>query len=83
MRFSFFFFLGTHLQEKSYECKFADCGMAFKWGSDLRIHVQKVHEGIKFSCDICGKEFMDPKGQKRHMINIHGSEKVKKTEQNL
>ena len=57
--------------------------MAFKWAADLRIHIQRVHEGIKFSCDICAKEFMDPKSKKRHMVNVHGNSKVNKTEQNL
>ena len=72
------FFLGAHLQEKSHNCN--ECGLAFKWGADLRLHVKRVHEGIKFSCKICDKEFKDPKGQKRHMLNVHGGEKIDKFE---
>ena len=72
------FFLGAHLQEKSHKCN--ECGMAFLWGADLRLHVKRVHEGIKFSCKICDKEFKDPKGQKRHLLNVHGGEKIDKLE---
>ena len=74
--FDLIFFLGAHLQEKSHNCN--ECGLAFKWGADLRLHVKRVHEGIKFSCKICDKEFKDPKGQKRHMLNVHGGEKIDK-----
>ena len=76
--FDLIFFLGAHLQEKSHNCN--ECGLAFKWGADLRLHVKRVHEGIKFSCKICDKEFKDPKGQKRHMLNVHGGEKIDKLE---
>ena len=72
------YLLGTHMDEKAHKCK--ECGLAFKWNTDLRTHFLKVHQGVKFCCDICGKEFMNSKCQKRHMLTVHGTGKVNKTE---
>ena len=67
----FFHVSGTHMDEKAHKCK--ECEMAFKWNTDLRTHFLKVHQGVKFTCLICGKEFMNQKCQKRHMITVHGA----------
>ena len=66
------------MDEKSHICK--QCGVAFKWNSDLRTHFLKVHQGVKFSCDICGKEFMNQKCQKRHVLTVHAGIKENKLE---
>ena len=32
---------------------------------------QKIHEGIEFRCDICGKDFVFKRGLQRHIGNVH------------
>ena len=66
------------MQEKPHKCK--ECGMGFKEICRLKIHIQGVHQGVKFSCDICGKDFLDPKNHKRHMRKVHKNVEVIETE---
>ena len=67
-------FLGTHLQEKPHICKI--CGMGFKESPRLKTHILTAHQGIKFSCDTCGKEYLDRRGLNRHKQNVHGNVNV-------
>ena len=69
--------LGTHLQEKPHICKI--CGMGFKESPRLKTHILTAHQGIKFSCDICGKEYLDRRGLNRHKQNVHGNVNVNVT----
>jgi hypothetical protein len=34
-------------------------------------HNQKVHEGVEFCCDICGKDFALKKVLRRHISTFH------------
>ena len=38
--------------------------------SELSLN-QKVHEGVEFSCDKCGKDFAFKKGLRRHISKFH------------
>ena len=52
------------------------CGMGFKESPRLKTHILTAHQGIKFSCDICGKEYLDRRGLNRHKQNVHGNVNV-------
>ena len=54
--------------------------MGFKESPRLKTHILTVHQGIKFTCDICGKEYLDRKGLNRHKQNVHGNVKKEITE---
>ena len=60
-----------HTGEENFKCK--ECAnAAFKNYEHLRIHVLKVHKGIRFICDTCGKEFTTPGVLNKHVRKIHG-----------
>ena len=39
--------------------------------SEMKKHMRKVHEGIRYPCDVCGDEFRDPSSLKQHVESIH------------
>ena len=49
--------------------------MAFACNSMRHHHNKKVHEGVEFCCDICGKDFAFKKGLRRHIITVHEGKK--------
>ena len=69
-----------HLGEKNYKCKI--CMEAFKDPQTMKLHVMKVHEGVKFKCDLCNGCFHNKQGIKRHKLKIHGigEDDVKKSD---
>ena len=63
-------FLGVHTGEDTFKCK--ECtNIGFKSYEHLRLHNLKVHKGVKFICDICGKEFSTPAVKSKHMSVVH------------
>lgn len=49
-------------------CEYSLCSVSSKTASDLRKHVKVKHEGVVYTCDGCGKEFITPGNLNRHMI---------------
>ena len=54
--------------------------MGFKESRNLKEHNLIIHEGIKFSCDSCGKEFNQKRCLDRHEKNVHKNVKEEITE---
>ena len=73
---NFISFPVNHLGEKSHKC--AECGLAFSLANKLNVHRRLVHEGRKFSCDLCGMEYNSTKSVKRHCLKAHGVEHKRK-----
>ena len=46
--------------------------MTFNNSSAKWRHIRLVHEGIKYSCQKCGKEYADKKRLKMHVAKHHG-----------
>ena len=63
----------VHIGEKNFKCK--KCDMAFACNSLRHHHNQKVHEGVEFHCDACGKDFAFKKGLQRNMLTVHEGKK--------
>jgi len=60
----------VHTGEDTFKCK--ECtNIGFKSYEHLRLHNLKVHKGVKFICDICGKEFSTPAVKSKHMSVVH------------
>ena len=51
--------------------------MVFKESRNLKEHNLIIHEGIKFSCDSCGKEFNQKRCLDRHEKKVHKHAKEK------
>ena len=67
--------------EKPFKCKECD-NVAYNNSFSLKIHVMKVHQGVKFLCDICGKDFWSNKHRRQHIRGIHGKDPDKITVKN-
>ena len=48
------------------------CDMTFNNSSAKWRHIRIVHEGVKYTCQTCGKEYADKKRLKMHMLKHHG-----------
>ena len=67
-----------HSDGANFKCKeCTNTNVAFRNYRLLRIHILKVHKGIRFICDICGKEFTQPDILNKHKNKIHGIYKKK------
>ena len=59
----------------------SQCGKRFWIPSELKYHVDRVHEGKKdFSCPDCPKRFADKKNLKKHAANVHRRRRLSNTE---
>ena len=38
-------------------------------------HVRLIHKGMKYSCHLCGKEYPDKRGVRRHVLKVHETSK--------
>ena len=38
---------------------------------DKKIHIQSVHEGMKYKCKLCDKEFACSSGRLKHVKSVH------------
>ena len=43
----------------------------FKNKNTVKRHIQSIHEGMKFQCDLCGNEFSQQSGVALHKKNVH------------
>ena len=59
-----------------FRCDFPNCDKSFKGKSSLKIHVQSVHEGISYKCDVCYKSFAQKGNLKIHKF-VHKIQKAK------
>lgn len=59
--------LVVHTGEKNHTC--STCGKTFGWWSALLRHM-KMHQGVKYPCKVCGKEF----SQKGNVLTHHQKE---------
>mgnify|MGYP003349339387 CR=1 FL=1 len=60
--------------ELSYKCD--HCDKTFVDKSQLKIHVENVHEGVKHTCKKCGKSFTLKSNLSRHLSVNHGDLKI-------
>ena len=61
-----------HTDEKEWpRCSVADCGYKNWQANAVKNHFVKVHEGIKFKCEICPNEFSVKANMQAHMLKIH------------
>ena len=61
--------------ESNIKCE--KCEMTFNNSSAKWRHIRIVHDGIKYSCQSCGKEYADKKRLKMHMGKHHGGKEPK------
>ena len=61
--------LSYHEQEKSHQCNI--CRKRFKDGPTLQGHIERIHEGTKFACHMCDKDFVHPNTLKREALTLH------------
>ena len=58
-------------QMSSNENKCGQCGKTFCNSSAVRKHVKTIHEGFKFKCDLCQKEFRSSSSLYNHRLGVH------------
>ena len=58
----------THSEKRTFHCKI--CGKYLKNDSSYRRHMVCVHS-VKFTCDLCGKDYSALIGLKTHQKNVH------------
>jgi uncharacterized C2H2 Zn-finger protein len=73
----FIHFLVKHMGESNIKCE--KCEMTFNNSSAKWRHIRIVHDGIKYSCQSCGKEYADKKRLKMHMVKHHGGGSLKES----
>ena len=59
-----------HMGESNIKCD--QCDLTFNNSGSKWRHIRIVHEGIKYPCNNCGKEYADKKRLKMHMLKHHG-----------
>lgn len=69
----------VHEQKRDHPCNV--CGKKFSDKFSVKIHIQGVHQKVRFKCDICGNDFSQPSAVYLHKKNVH---KIgKKTEESF
>ena len=53
-------------------CKWELCGKQFLRNSSLYTHVKTIHEGIRFKCNVCKRDFSSKQMAVTHEFNVHG-----------
>ena len=65
----------AHTEGIKHRCN--QCEFATKHRKRLQLHIEKVHEGRKWICDICGSNLSCQGMLKRHMDEVHGNVEFK------
>ena len=65
-------------ERKHLECD--KCNKVFETKSGLREHIESVHKGLRFPCEICAKYLYSKQALVRHQRTIHGKQKASKCE---
>jgi len=61
-----------HTDEEDWpKCPEVDCSYKNWDANAVKNHFIKVHEGIKFKCEICPNEFSEKANMQAHMLKIH------------
>ena len=47
------------------------CLKEFNQTSDLRRHIQAIHNGVRHNCNVCGHEAKSKSNLKRHINSVH------------
>jgi uncharacterized Zn-finger protein len=47
------------------------CHKKFIYKGDIKIHIQSVHDKIKYPCDLCNKEFTQKNNLNTHIQSVH------------
>ena len=55
----------TNDQEPRFQCAY--CDRIFNWKHNLARHIQSVHEGVKFPCQVCPMIYSNQDCLRRHM----------------
>ena len=50
------------------------CGKSYD-KRNLQRHINQVHEGLKYKCELCQKMFSEPANLKRHIMCVHDKQK--------
>ena len=66
---------GKHKTGQQYPCSV--CGKVFYSSYDLRLHRERVHEGIRYICPECGQRVSKVKD---HLKSVHGITEVDLTQ---
>ena len=61
--------LGVHKGIKDHVC--GDCGAAYFTKHGLTKHIKRVHEGLRYNCLKCDKNFSEKNVLKHHMESVH------------
>ena len=61
----------THKTGKQFPCE--ECAKIFYNTFDRRVHIERIHQGIKYMCPMCGQTYQ---GIKDHMKSAHGIQNV-------
>ena len=59
----------------NYACEEEGCMKAYASPSLLKIHVNRVHKGIRIFCELCGNPYSDQYALKNHMKKMHTGKK--------
>ena len=51
------------------------CHQEFNAKVSLKVHIRRIHEEIRYECEVCGKTFTDPKTVRSHQKIIHEGQK--------
>eukprot|EP00092_Neocalanus_flemingeri_P039646 GFUD01043178.1.p1 GENE.GFUD01043178.1~~GFUD01043178.1.p1 ORF type:complete len:464 (+),score=96.46 GFUD01043178.1:115-1506(+) len=64
----------VHQQDKKHVC--SQCGKSFFKSSDLKVHIERVHQGKRYICPECGKTVSKIRD---HMKALHGLSEIDKS----
>ena len=56
---------------KAYECKI--CLKSYVSGDYLKLHIESLHQGVRFKCKECVKLFTTKRSFTRHFASAHGN----------
>jgi uncharacterized Zn-finger protein len=68
--------LATHMfreHGEGFRCRHDDCGLTFLKPSELKKHVERVHEQVEkpHACEICGTRYHERSNLRTHVAMVH------------